>query len=101
MPADQVQVFNAAANQRLAEPVNRISSLIERVQSARQRVADCEQHFVDQLQYLHQLQAVTSESPTSSTLIRGLFYRAESGLFCVYDQRRDEFRALVEPDFVG
>ncbi len=111
VPDEQVQFFDTSSTDRQSredqtaatqpESANRIHSLLARVQNAQQGAFDCQQHFVEQLQYLLNLPAVVNHGKQNTALVQGLFYRAESGVFCSYDSKRQSFRALIEPSSVG
>ena len=96
-PADAVQICgegkvdpstNGYAN-------NRISSLMERVKYAQAGVRQAEEHFLGQLNCLNHLPALQGHQLRNQQFVQGLFYRAESGVFCHYDSNTKQFRALI------
>ncbi len=98
-----VQVVTGPANDEdsKARPMNRVSSLFSRVQEAQARVASCERHFRNHLEQLIQLAGGPVDSSSAEVELRGLFYRAESGVFCAYDVVNGNFRPLVSHSTVG
>ena len=82
-------------------PVNRVSSLFSRVQQAQSRIASCERHFRRHLEQLIQMAGGPSNTSAPEVELRGLFYRAESGVFCSCDVVSGSFRPLVSSSSVG
>ena len=74
---------------------NRVASLLDRMQSSQACVKENEGHFVQQLKQLGEAPVVQACSVRNGSFVEGLFYRAESGVFCRYDQAKQTFKALV------
>jgi carbonic anhydrase len=64
-------------------------SLIDRIKSAQSRAAHVQSQFAEQVERLSRL-------IRNQVQLHGLFYRGESGVFCVYDRRQRSFRPLLD-----
>lgn len=78
-----------------ANATNRVASLLDRMRASQACVKENESHFVQQLMQLGDAPAVQSCSVRNGSFVEGLFYRAESGVFCRYDHTEQSFKALV------
>lgn len=75
---------------------NRIGSILDRISANQQQMKENEKHFVGQLDRLRQIPAVAKRQLRDKGLVQGLFYRAESGVFCHYEPESGKFCALIE-----
>ena len=104
-PEQQVQVFGStphpAANggpSGLANGIRPSNHLLQRAQQAVSLVKQNENHFIDQLAALSQNSIVEKLALRNPFILEGLFYRAESGLFCRLDPSSGEFQPLLEEE---
>jgi predicted esterase YcpF (UPF0227 family) len=101
-PAETVQVCTSGqislANH---QPSNRISSFMDRVKNVQSCCKKNEEHFVAELNSLKDQVSVQGGRVTNPELVQGLFYRAESGLFCAYDPEACQFEALMVNPSIG
>lgn len=93
-PKDNLQVCPAGNIERNGAS-NRFNSLFEQVEASQQCVRENEKHFVNELKSLQKQKMIESGSLRKKDLLQGLFYRAESGVFCLYDLKNDAFQALM------
>jgi carbonic anhydrase len=100
-PADMVQLAAAGQTGTANGHGRGISSVLDRVQGAQANVRKNEEHFLQELDYLRQTPSVQHRLMQDPGLMQGLFYRAESGVFCVFDQTRHRFRSLLSSDCLG
>jgi carbonic anhydrase len=77
------------------QSTNRVASLLDRMQASQACVKENESHFVEQLKQLGNAPAVQACSVRNGSFVEGLFYRAESGVFCRFDHSEETFKALV------
>ncbi len=97
-PMGQVQLLGGKVKSQTDAEVESLSapnSLIERVRQAQSLVEGCETHFQDQLEKLSLHSPVEQRLMRNQIRLQGLFYRAESGVFCLYHRRTGTFQALV------
>jgi hypothetical protein len=93
-PTHYVEVCPAAAESGAS--TNRIGSLVDRVKANEQCVRETEKHFIHELECLRTTPAIESRLLRDAKLVQGLFYRSESGTFCVYDGNTKSFQALLK-----
>ncbi len=91
-PKDEVQPESS---------VNQSRSLLDRVREAQTNALKSEKHFVNQLRCLQSLPSVARKALRDSSYIQGLFFRAESGTFCLFDSTTGSFRALIDDSHMG
>lgn len=97
IPEDNIQVCTSGQVDKVQSgSTNRITSLLDRVKHVQSCMKENEKHFLQQLECLKLTPAVQTSSLRSKNLVQGLFYRAESGVFCMYDSENQTFRALIE-----
>ncbi len=80
---------------------NQAESILERVKNAQAASKKNEQHFVAELNELKGQISLHNGRVTNPDLVKGLFYRAESGVFCSYDDRECQFEALINESLIG
>jgi carbonic anhydrase len=93
-PNASIQIYPVQTKQ-LGSGTNRVTSLLDRMRASQASVKENERHFVGQLKQLGSVPAAKACSVGNGSFVEGLFYRAESGVFCRYDQAEQSFRALV------
>lgn len=93
-PTSSIQICPVNSDQFDSE-TNRVTSLLDRMRASQASVKENEGHFVQQLEQLGNAPAVETCSVRNGRFVEGLFYRAESGVFCRYDQSEKSFKALV------
>ena len=76
-------------------PSNRITSILDRVKYGQSCVKQNEKHFLQELDCLKSLPSIKQHILRNQQIVQGLFYRAESGVFCHYDSSTRAFRALI------
>lgn len=76
-------------------PAAASGSLIDRVKGAQSRAARVQTQFAQQVHNLSQMAALRGRLTRNQVQLHGLFYRGESGIFCVYDRRQRSFRPLL------
>lgn len=92
-PADHVQVIFPRAEQESKLELVKRQSLFDRVQKCRTRVSCGESHFREQLEFVAQHSQLQSRLTRGDLELQGLFYRADSGTFCLF--KEGELEALV------
>ena len=96
-PADNVQLCAEVENTTTGqESSNRLAAIMECIERTRNCVEQNEGHFVGELNSLRQLPVVQEKIVRNSNFVQGLFFRAESGVFCAYDISDQRFRALIQ-----
>ncbi len=91
-PADHVRLVTRPQQQN-SQASNARHSLLDGVLRARLVVESCENHFVSQLQLVKQAAMAAETEENSNVQLHGLFYRAEVGVFCLYENNR--FQAMI------
>jgi len=99
-PNEQVQLFNGSSDRQSASG-RQGNPLLERVRQAQAALVKSEQHFVDQLQGLVSLPSLSEKTLRDPSWIQGLFYRAESGIFCLVDPQSGSFQALINDSCIA
>ncbi len=97
-PDDQFQLVSDTTPEGPAEQsANRqgCDALWQRIRHAEARVARCEQHFAKHLECLRNQANVESRRASRPVPVQGLFYRAECGVFCLYDSATGAFQAVT------
>lgn len=96
-PAGDVEVCGSGQLDPASDTgsTNRISSILDRVKHAQSYVKQNEQHFLHQLACLKSLPSIEQHILKNQQIVQGLFYRAESGVFCYFDPATRQFRALI------
>ncbi len=77
------------------------TSLMDRIRLAQEHVGRCEQHFAQQLELVGQQDSVAKSLADEKLTLQGLFYRAESGVFCVFNSQTQSFRALIPQECIA
>jgi hypothetical protein len=98
-PEDLVQIMGNTGATRSRSSIDRAASKspLARAKHAQSKVAGCERHFVNQLEKLGRLAGINHRFLPQPLQTEGLFYRCESGVFCLFDRQNRTFRALL-PD---
>lgn len=96
-PSEAIQVCPTGQ----AGPANRIGSLMSRVSQARECVKANENHFVAELKCLRDKVSIQNGRVADPSFVQGLFYRAESGVFCAFDAEANQFHALIGDELVS
>jgi carbonic anhydrase len=78
------------------DPPPACAPLTDRVKSAQSRAARVQEHFAEQVERLSRMPVIESRLIRNQMQLHGLFYRGESGTFCLYDRRQRRFRALLD-----
>ena len=96
-PTDCVQVCNSGQIENVKnDSANGGGSILDRVRLVQSSLLENEKHFRREFENLIQISAVQSARLRKKGLVQGLFYRAESGVFCVYDSEKKELQALLQ-----
>jgi carbonic anhydrase len=98
-PQGRVQLLGGKARSQSDREVASLAapnSLIDQVRKTQALVERGEKHFQDQLEKLGNLSSIQHGLLRNQVKLQGLFYRAESGVFCLFDRRSRSFRALVK-----
>ena len=69
--------------------------LLERIRKVQARATRLQQQLAIQLDKLSRMTLIQSRLLRRQLQLHGLFYRAESGVFYVYDEQRRDFRPLL------
>ena len=96
-PVDTVQVCPTGQPDPngSSKSVRKTPSPMDRVNLAQASARRTERFFVEQLNLLSLSRAIQGSLLQDQLQITGLYYRAEVGVFCHYDSRAQQFRALL------
>jgi carbonic anhydrase len=100
-PSEAIQVCPTGQVLPANQSSNRVGSLKSRVSQARECVKANEEHFVAELKCLQGKVSLQNGRVANPDFVQGLFYRAESGVFCAYDSEAKQFHALIGDELVG
>lgn len=70
------------------------NSLMERLKQAQSHSLSTQYYFAEQIERLRRTTVIENRLTENKIQLQGLFYRGESGTFCVYDQQRRDFKPL-------
>lgn len=100
-PSDTVQVCRSGQLDSGSVQNGPLVTFIERVQAAQQCCQENESHFLMQLEKLQNAPAVQTQFLRNKNLVQGLFFRAESGVFCLWNSEKSEFKPLIDEDCIA
>ncbi len=79
----------------------RSMSIKERVNFARNCSKKNEDHFTKSIAQLRDAVSTQNGRIANPDFVQGLFYRAESGVFCAYDCQTGQFRPILTEELAG
>jgi hypothetical protein len=93
MPEQQVKLLGGKV--KTSKPATTATnSLLERLKQAQLHSLSTQYYFAEQIERLRRATVIENRLTQNQMQLRGLFYRGESGTFCVYDQQRRDFKPL-------
>jgi carbonic anhydrase len=96
VPDEPVKLLGGRARANGAgAPAPSCAPLTERVKSAQLRAARVQEQFAEQVERLSRTPVIESRLLRRQMQLHGLFYRGESGTFCLYDRRQRRFQPLL------
>lgn len=95
---EQVKLLGGEARRmshRDVESLASYPSFLDRLKAAQQQTAMMQDYVATLIDNLSQITLKQGHQLCTQIRLRGLFYRAESGIFYAYDQQRRSFTALL------
>ncbi len=94
-PPEMIKLLGGKAAKANKKPAKTsTNTLLQRIQKAQTQSADLQNQLATQVDRLSHMTLIQSKLIMNEMQLHGLFYRAESGLFYIYDQQHRGFRPL-------